>query len=197
MTTLAELYPEIRAAANIVHRKWPTIIDAEDVAQTIALRMSESPNSILKFLEQTPETRKAWFIRMGHQVAAQERTDLDYFHGSFRYSVDEVKNVLSRGGLIDTLPEFDVQVHDLTVALEDLAKTNQNYASAIYQRYVLEVQPDKNHLSRGLEKLTTLMNKSRAQRESEFANGARGRTSVSNQEGLNLVDSDYNGREAE
>lgn len=189
--------PEIRKAANTVAFKWPNVVESEDVAQDIFLLFMTRPNSVDKLEAMEPPKRYASLVRIGHQIAAGERNDNDVFSGNFSYSVEEVKSALNKGALSPQTGKFDPVAFDIRESLEALKVRNENYSNAIYQRYVLEVPAERNALNRGLEKLTSLMNRTRMDKDSDFANGGRYRTSVSNrsavldtQDGYEGVDTD-------
>lgn len=194
---LMGMMPEIRKAAEVVAYKWPNVVEAEDVAQDIFLRLMATANSVDKLEAMEEGRRKGSLIMIGHQLAAAERNDRDVFSGRFNYSVDEVRKHLLKRALDPQSGRFDVAAFDVQEAFEELKEKNPNYASAIYQRFVLEVQPDKNALNRGVEKLTLLMNRESRDKETEFLRGGRCRVSTRNrwavreaQEGYDGVDTD-------
>lgn len=191
--TLVGMIADIARAARIVAYKWPNTLEAEEFESEMLLRLSESPGSVEKLATWEPQKRLNALVRVGHQIAASERDDRDLFSGRFNYSVEEVKKLLSRQALDRELDRFDAATFDVRQAFEALRDTNKNYADAIYQRYVLEVTADKNALTRGLEKLTLLMNRGWATRTAEFHNGNRFRTRQSNEYGAAVVQNDYAG----
>jgi DNA-directed RNA polymerase specialized sigma24 family protein len=190
---LTAMLPEIQRAARSVAFKWPLVTTAEDLAQDIFLRLMDTAGSVSKLSEMAPNGRMSSLTRIGHQIASGDRDDLEYFSGQFAYSVEEVKRLLIKGGLTVELEGFDAAVFDLRQAMEALKVRNINQANAIIQRYTLEVPPDKDVLSRGIESLTVLMNRARSSQESEFRNGGRRRNVRRNTAWVREMEEAYEG----
>ncbi|AVO22450.1 hypothetical protein SEA_KITTENMITTENS_49 [Mycobacterium phage KittenMittens] len=194
MTSLSELTDQdldrltkrVRWAARSVALQWPGVIEAEDVEQTIYLKLAESPGTVDKAVALDDLALQRFLNRMGHQIASQERTDYAHYKGAYRYSVNEVKKLLKDGGLKDqddnisavdyaeervstgkTEPTtlIPVQITDLRAALKALGDRNEGQALAIVKRYRLDEIPDtaaeKMMLKRAHDALTSEMNRVR------------------------------------
>ncbi|RYH63733.1 MAG: hypothetical protein EON54_07515 [Alcaligenaceae bacterium] len=197
---LEELVPVILSAARTVENQWPGVADADDLQQEITIKLLESPSSLDKVFESERRLRFRILIRIGHQIASQERADYDYYKGSYRYSVEEAKSVLSKGILIEPLDGgFDEVVFDLMEALEVLATKNPGHSDAITKRYADEVIPtesaEKMVLSRALTSLVGEMNKSHSRRFSERDSGPGSRSVVSSEFAQEQLGKDWDGED--
>lgn len=184
--SLQRLTKRVRWAARSVSLQWPGVIDAEDVEQTIYLKLAESPGTVNKAVALDDLALQRLLNRMGHQIASQERTDYAHYKGSYRYSVNEVKALLKSGALkehdegvnaVDYSEErvstgktepstlIPVQVTDLRAALTALGARNEGQALALVKRYRLDEIPEgasaKNILKRAHESITNEMNRVR------------------------------------
>ena len=183
------LMPDVRKAARSTAFDWPGTVEEGDLVSDLYIRLHGSPATVDKLLEMEPGQRVYRLKRMAKQIASQARTDLDHFSGNFNYSVNEVKKYLSAGGLDKKLDQFNTQIHDLREAFKVLQSTNENYANAIYQRYVLEVPPNPSTLNRALTKISDLMNRSFNSQGSDHFTGGR----VTNRAALRVTENDYDG----
>lgn len=192
---LTQLESKIRRAARSVSYQWPGVIDRDDVAQAIRLKLWESPGSLeaVTGMDDGPAYRA--LVGMGHQIAAQERSDYDYFKGSYRYSVSEVKDALGKGVLTEPMDGFDEVAFDLIEGLGALVVRAPRYAEAITERYADDERPDKDLLSRGLSALADAMNRSSRRRFSERDDGPGTRKAVSRVQALVLTDHEWDGDE--
>ncbi|AAN01807.1 hypothetical protein PBI_BXZ2_53 [Mycobacterium phage Bxz2] len=139
-----------------------------------------------KALALEPKAKDRFLVRMGHQIASQERTDYAYYKGSYRYSLAEVKKLLKSGALKgleldpevqtydsdggkpqggESKPPINAAVLDLRAALEALRGRNEAYADALVKRYLFdefaETKSEEDALRRGTEALTDEMNRVR------------------------------------
>ncbi|QHB41234.1 hypothetical protein SEA_CHUPACABRA_51 [Mycobacterium phage Chupacabra] len=186
MTSLNELLPVIKRAARSVAYQWPGVVEADDVEQSICVRLLESEGSVEKIRAMDQMATYRAIVGIGHQIASQERTDYAYYKGAYRYSVNEVKSLLSGGALkehdegvnaLDYSEEkvstgktepttlIPVQVTDLRAALKLLAERNELQATALVKRYRLDEFPEgdaaKSVLKRAHVALTDEMNRVR------------------------------------
>lgn len=163
---MEDLVKPIKKAAKIVASQWPGVIEADDVEQEIWLYLVESPGSAQKALEATePKAQARFLTRIGHQRASKARAAYDYFRGAYKYSVKDVKDLLTSGGLsADNQDRVKVEYTDLHEAFRTLKERNESYASAIALRYLLSEpvasKQRENTLRRGIEVLTNEMNRS-------------------------------------
>lgn len=182
---------EIERAARKVALKWPQITSEEDMVQSLVLHFLERLPSLQVLVELPTDKRLGRLTAIGHEKASAQRDDLEVFSGSFSYSVDEVRRLLERGALDGHVDNFDAGVEDVLQGMEALRKKNSNYAMSIISRYQTHGEPNRVTLSRGLESLTTLMNRIKATERYEFTNGGRFRN---NRQALNQADLDYEGQ---
>jgi hypothetical protein len=191
------LWQEVQRAATAVAFQWPGVIEAGDAAQSIALRLLESPGSLKKIAEMDDAARYRALVGMGHQLASQEREDYDYYKGSYRYSVAEVKEVLKRGVLTEPVEGFDEAVFDLAEGLEALVDRAPQYVEAITKRYadaeIPKAGSDRERLSASLANLADEMNKSNRRRFSERDDGPGTRTAISNAQAQFISTRQYSG----
>jgi hypothetical protein len=122
------LKPEVVKAAKSVAYQWPGILDAEEAEQSLFLHLLESPGTIEKIIEMDKKARYRAVVGIGHQLAKKERTDYNYFKGSFKYCVDEVKGMLKSGALSGSSGRFNGDQMDLVEALEVLRERSPQYA---------------------------------------------------------------------
>jgi hypothetical protein len=190
MNAVLDMKNEVTKAAKTVAFQWPGIVEADDLEQDITLHLLDRPGSVEKLLRDFDDRQRLnAIIKIGHQIAAQERTDYDLFSGNFRYSVNEVKQILedrvlhnespelgsnwsvtnytsSGGEFADTVNTKLATETDLRRGMAHLRKVNSKYAEAIDSRYLRdEVIPrddraQKTLLGRALTALTTQMNRS-------------------------------------
>ncbi|AVJ50800.1 hypothetical protein SEA_GEMMA_56 [Mycobacterium phage Gemma] len=181
---IERLSKSTKRAAKIVASQWPGVIEADDLEQTLYLKLLESPGTVDKVLDLEPKAKDRFLVRMGHQIASQERTDYAYYKGSYRYSLAEVKKLLKAGALKgleldpevqtydsegskphggESKPPVDSAVLDLRTALDALRERNETYADAVVKRYLFdefaETKSEENALRNGTEALTDEMNR--------------------------------------
>lgn len=193
------LEPLIRKAAKFISYQWSGVMDEDDAEQAISLRLLETPGSVSKILEMDDKAQYRAVVGIGHQLASAERADYDIYKGSYRYSVDEVKDVLALGVLTDDVDGWDEAVHDLMEGLEALTKRSPQYVDAILKRYADWEKPvvkrERAALSNGLTRLAEEMNKSNKRRFSERDDGPGSRKPVSNGFASEMTDEGWSGEE--
>jgi hypothetical protein len=194
---LDRLWALVQRAAKSVAFQWPGVIESDDAAQSIALHLLERPGSLEKIAEMEDRAKYRAIVGIGHQIASAERADYDYYKGSYRYSVAEVKDVLKRGALIAPVDGFDEAVHDLLEALEALADKTPQYVEAITKRYADDTRPsstrEQDALKNGMTSLVDGMNKSNKRRFSERDDGPGTRTVISNARAQFISAQQYSG----
>lgn len=188
--------PVIRRAAKSVAFQWPGILDKDDAEQGIATKLLESPGSLEKIAGMDDKARYRAVVGIGHQIASQERDDLDQFRGNFNYSVNDVKLLLSKGVLIERITDdFHCAQFDLEQALPAIA---DSYFEAIQSRYydgdVPNPGSDARRLSDALTAVTTEMNRSYKRRYAGRDDGPGTRTVLSNSAAQYASEYDYSGQ---
>lgn len=190
MSYIDNVLPDMRRAARTVAAKWPQVTTEEDMTNTLVVHFMEAPGALQTLAELPSDKRVARLTAIGHERASAERDDREVFSGQFTYSVDEVKQLLERGALAGHVNGFDAGREDLLQAIRTLHGRTPNYADAIWLRYDQAGKPNRDALSRGIEALTTLMNRVSSNERYQFNNGGRFRN---NRQALNQADLDYNG----
>lgn len=194
----------IRKAARYVAFQWPGIVEEEDLIQDISLHLLERPNSVTKLGEMEDGVRLKWIKGIGHQIANRERIDYEHFSGNFRYSVNEVKALLSSGileelgeelrsswkaedytskggGFEDALLTKNSMETDLRRGMKALASSNSGYYAAVHRRYLGgEMSVDRHSLHRALTSLTDHMNRSFKRQHLNRPDGPGTRRAISN-----------------
>lgn len=198
---------DIAKAAKSVAYQWPGVIEACDVEQSIWLELLQAPATFqtLRTMDSGPRYRT--ISKLGHRIASGERADYEHFSGDFRYSVNEVKNLLDAGvlGVIEhTLrSSYSAQEYttkgggvedvvltkvaaetDLRRAMGDLDSGTPQYADVIRRRYlygenVTATGAEYTRLSRALTRLTDLMNRIHKRRHAERLDGPGTRRAIS------------------
>lgn len=194
---MLELQADIKKAARSVAFDWPGVVEAEDIEQDIWEHILVSPNTARDLLAMEPTPRYRTISKIGHRIASQERDDYDHFSGNFRYSVNEVKSLLSRGALAavhsvqsgwssdevvsrggefaDTVNMMVSMETDLKRAMDKLKETTPQYHNILIRKYLrgeyLESGADKKRASLALGALTDNMNSSHKRLHAERPDG--------------------------
>jgi hypothetical protein len=221
-SNIASLSREIKKAAQAVAYQWPGVVEADDLEQDISVKLLESTASLYKVLGFDDKGKINALIQIGHQIAAQERTDYEIFSGNFKYSVNEVKKLLTDRALHNESPglgsnwsisdkfskggEFEDAVlnkssaeTDLKRGMKKLKATNSAYAEIIERRYLRDELIPKDEegartrLSRALTSLTTNMNRSYKQRHAARSDGPGTRKVVSSAGAKAISNTNYSG----
>lgn len=187
--------PDLEKVAGQVARKWPQVTSQEDLYQDLVVHFLERPGSLEKLTEFASPDRQKIVNRVAHQIASGQRDDLEIFSGQFTYSVPEVRKLAEKGAALNRVANFDAASIDFQESLALLKKQNRDYWSVFVDRYVNDVQPERNSagakvLERAVESLTILMNRARATKQYEFTNGG---TYRNNKAALQVSDTDYEG----
>lgn len=89
---------DIRRVSRKAARDWPGVVEAEDVAQEVLVKVLEAPATQRDLAEMGTSSRYQTLHKIAQRIASQERDDYDRFSGRFRYSVDEVRSLLETAG---------------------------------------------------------------------------------------------------
>jgi hypothetical protein len=227
MNAVLDMKNEVTKAAKTVAFQWPGIVEADDLEQDITLHLLESPGSVEKLLRDFDDRQRLnAIIKIGHKIASEERTDYELFSGNFRYSVNEVKQILedrvlhnespelgsnwsvadytsSGGEFADTVNTKLATETDLRRGMDRLRKVNSGYAEVIDRRYLKdevfakEDEASRTRLSRALTALTTQMNRSYKQQFMERPDGPGSRSRMSRSAAQKASSSDWDGDAAE
>ena len=203
---ILSLSTEVGKASKTVALQWPEVVEADDVEQMLYQHLLERPNVLNKLIEDFDDKQRLnAIIKLGHQIAAGERTDYEHFSGNFRYSVEDVKRVLEDRALHNDSPELgsswsvaeeftnggdfeDAVLRkssselDLQRGMDRLIAANPSYADIIRRRYLggesLD-NVDRKHLHRALTSLATQMNRSFKRSHAERSEGPGTRKALS------------------
>ncbi|WP_280429114.1 hypothetical protein [Nocardia brasiliensis] len=141
----------IRHAAHAVTYEWPNVIEADDLAQELWVKVLESPATQELLDGKTSRELINLLARMGHRIASRYRTNNARFSNQIRYSVDDIKAALSG---LSLWPEI---TDDIELGLAALRDRNERYAEAI-QAFVRNEPPpteaDRKRRDRAIEALT-------------------------------------------
>lgn len=163
--TSNDLLTQVTKAARSVAYQWPGVIEADDLEQEVHLHILSSPGTQRDLDEMDEVSRYRTVSKIAHRIASQERTDYDYYKGSYRYSLKEVKDLLDDGAILEDQDEFNAEAADL---FESIANLNDRYHEAIRSRYVDRVVPPRGAeamaLSRAIEELVEGMNRAHKSR---------------------------------
>jgi hypothetical protein len=193
---IEELADLIGKAAKTVAYQWPTVVDEDDIQQDIYINLLESPGSVDKLLDDfEAKDRLNAIIAIGHKIASKERLDYEVFSGNFRYSVNEVKRMLEKGGLRGNSTKSSA-FQDLHQSLDGIS---QEYRECLWSKYVQNITPtsgyDKTQVSRALEALTTEMNRS-FKNQPNAGPGSRAKISAAKARQISKTDWDDDSSEA-
>lgn len=185
---------QVKKVARNVSYYWPGVVEPDDLEQLIWLFILERPSTQQHLGGLDEHSRYRALSKIGHELASKERASYDVFSGNFRYSVDEVKYVLSKGVLIEDVTGWDEAVHDLMEGLEVLVTRSPQYVEAITSRYAEFEYPqksaDKSRLRDALTAVTDEMNKSNKRRHADEPGM---RKAVSNAAARAISSSQYEG----
>lgn len=194
---ILKLRPTIQKAAKSVAYNWPGILDADDAEQMITMKLLESPGSVQKILDMDRSAQYRAVVGIGHQLASQERADYERFKGSYRYSVKEVKDILSAGVLVEDLNGFHEFALDLIEAMTTLTSRTPQYVDAVLDRYadfnIPKQGADAQRLSSALETLTIEMNKSNKRQYTARDGGPGTRKAITNAAAQRISMQQYSG----
>lgn len=219
---ILSLSTEVGKASKTVALQWPGIVEADDVEQMLYQHLLERPNVLNKLIEDFDDKQRLnAIIKLGHQIAAGERTDYEHFSGNFRYSVEDVKRLLEDRALHNDSPElgsswsvaeeftnggdFESAVIrkssgelDLQRGMDRLIVANPSYADIIRRRFLggeTFDNAERMHLHRALTSLATQMNRSFKRSHAERTDGPGTRRVMSRAGAYKASSSDWDGDE--
>lgn len=184
---MIEYIEDIKRASRKAAYDWPNCLTADDVTQELAMRLIEAPGAVERMRAVTDGERYKTLCFWANQIQSKERDALAVFNGRYKYSLDDIRDLLESGVLVDcdiTPPSswntsdtpngasYDMDPvttaiagqQDLFNGLKKLVYTNGDYYDIIMKRYVqgASLEPtERKRLGRAIEKLTTLMNRSK------------------------------------
>lgn len=157
LTALAE---EVRTAAELVAKDWPSITTGEDLYRDLQLRLFEDESS-LTILEELPEYRRKKFLTgLAKDLVSHAVAEYHEHSGNTVYSVSQVRYLLESGGLVNSRVKVTAELPDLDEGCQYLRKVLPLYARAIYVAYVYGNRQalNKEALDAAVQALTDCMN---------------------------------------
>ena len=192
---MQELYEHINKQvareARLAAGKWNGMVDAGDIEQELWLWIMERPATYKYLLGAEPAQIASALSSRAHDICSKERISYEHFSGQFNYNPAEVRDLLDTywGSDVHSIsPEvmamaeaelsptmiqnilggsisYDEKV-DIEQALAVLEDTQPNYYFVLHEAYSAGIEPDHAQTkTRAVDKLTTIMNHKRSQRE--------------------------------
>lgn len=182
---IEEIEKLAQGAARRVAGSWPEAVEPDDLTQAIILRLLESPGAFDRIFEEDEPTRKAFLIKVGHQVASKLFQDYEQFSGNYTYDTAAVRGLLDRDALVTDQDRFTPEIADLREGLKNLKELGSNYYADIINRFIHD-HPDtytnsgKVRVNRAVEALTAQMNRIGSERRKNYTEGPGTRKAMSN-----------------
>ena len=192
---MQELYEHINEQvareARLAAGKWNGMVDAGDIEQELWLWIMERPATQKFLLGAEPAQIASSLASRAHDICSKERISYEHFSGQFVYTPAEVRDLLDTywgsdvhhiSPLVMAMAEenlsqtmirnilggsisYDEKV-DIEQALAVLEDTQPNYYFVLHEAYSAGIEPDHAQTkTRAVDKLTTIMNHKRSQRE--------------------------------
>lgn len=197
-TSFSVFEKQVKRAASAAAKQWPGILTADDAEQELWKQLMESPGSMQKLRDEFDDrNRLNALIQMGHQIGNKALIAYQVATGNFRYSVNDVKDILkTRPG---DKKVTRTALRDLKLGMEALCEKNAAYAEAITDRYRADRVPQPGakavQLSRALTALTTHMNRAHKKQHASNPAGPGTRKAISTARAKAISQKQYNGEE--
>lgn len=176
---MQELYDQIHESvaneARYASNRWNGLLEADDIEQMLWEWLLESP-SAQNYLRtaNAAQTKKALSLKADF-LCSQERIDYDRFTGNFNYTPADVRRILDRVSGFAEPTEFDDEKLDLEMGMEHLLEAHPQYHEVIVKRFFLDEQLEGHaeymRSERAVDKLASLMNRKRSEREANRTEG--------------------------
>lgn len=178
MSKMKDLYTlleePVKAASRRASNNWYGLMEPDEIEQELWVEILESPATSGKLADSDPNHITDLLARMADRICIKERDAYEHFTGNYRYSVNEAK-VLVEEYFLRNGEELMIEIVDVEVAYGQMTETNPNYAEAVFRKFALGEPVDsgweRDRLSRGLTKLTDLMNRNFKERERDYRDG--------------------------
>ncbi len=187
-TSFTKFSSQVRRAARAVSYQWPGLLDIEEAEQELWVHLMETPGTIRKLRDAFDDRQRLnALVEIGQQIGNKALTEHRIFMGDFRYSVNQVKQILVKAAEQERDPSLKLLTRsallDLTRGTEALRNRNSDYTEAISKRYRDGIVPKQGaqafRLSAALTALTTEMNRAFKQSHAERSDGPGTRKRVS------------------
>jgi len=145
-------------------RRWPGILDKEDIQQELHLYLLTTP-SAQKYCDTHPEgyVRKA-LQRAANKVCSRTRIDYECFSGNWCYSGDEIRRALGQYFAEDHRLNTETKV-DIDRGLKKLRTESESKYTVLVDKYTKVDFEEKRRVaaSKALRRLVEIMNRHRIQ----------------------------------
>lgn len=178
------LKKSVKTAANVTADEWNGIVESDDVEQELWLKLLESPGSTAKLTEMNATARKKSLLRMGKQIATEERSSYELFSDQVHYSTDDVREMLEAGALVGEGFNSDDERMDFEFAIEMVRENNSQYIEYLWDYFeagssTLHDETNRKRVSRSVRYLSDCMNNTTKGRREDYS-GPGSRTAISN-----------------
>lgn len=198
---MQELYEliakDVAREARLASARWNGMTDADDIEQELWLWIMERPGTQRFFKSaETGQIRSALTSR-ANDICSKSNLAYDHFSGQYTYTPAEVRELLTTyfgtdvsevsaavmelaeselsetmisnilGGVISPDEKMDVEQ-----GLQVLEETHPQYYFVLMEAYRAGIEPEhRTTKTRAVDKLTTIMNRKRSQRETDRHEG--------------------------
>ena len=172
-----DFYKAVDRAARNTADKWP-LEEWEDLAQDVWVQLMEEPNTLKKCME--AYNPAPLLSRLAGQIATDNQLRRNLFQGKNTYNPPQVRSMLVAGVLKGYNVVTVSECHDLSYAMLDLKKTNDDYFQILVTKFKKgEDVDEKMKVTRAIDKLTDLMNIT-VLRAPKYHDGPGARRAISN-----------------
>lgn len=176
-----QIHEQVAREALRAQFRWNNLLPAEDIEQEIWLFLMENPSAQRYLLEGNKAEIAKALITRADIICSKERLSYDHFTGNFHYTTEEVRDLLDE--LTTERVELDPGLVDLDLAMADLEDEDSAYYFILHEAYVAGVEPKYSiEKTRAVDKLTTIMNRKRSQREMDRTEGLGTKPKITNPE---------------
>jgi hypothetical protein len=129
------LGPQIREAAELVARDWPSVTDADELTRDLGLYLFDG-DRMPTLLDMPPYRRRKYLADAARGLVLTEVAEFEYHTGNSLYSVGEVRHLLKSGALINSRTKITGNLPDLDEGCRYLARVLPVYSRLIYAAFV-------------------------------------------------------------
>ena len=195
-----KIHEEVGLVSSRVAQKWQDTADADEIEQELWLWILERPGTQQFFRTAQPAQIYSALQSRAMNISSKARTAYEHFSGQYVYTPAEVRDLLDTywstdvynvssevlamaeenisSTMIENILGGTISAEekvDLELALSDLEEEHSDYYEEIRSYYYEEI-PNKDGAShkrkeRAVDKLTTIMNRKRSQRETDRVEG--------------------------
>lgn len=188
---LEEILPAIQRAARHIALEWPNVVEEDDIAQDIAVRLLRD-SSAADVRDMDPGMRSRVLFRIAQQIASGEQVDFEHYTGQYRYSTDEVRSYLENGAMDPNAERtrFDAGRLDVCQALAEASPGDREILARRYASRELLPAAERMLAVRALDRLTLWLNRGFRGRAGEHE-GPGSRRAMSNAQAASITANQY------